>query len=100
MTDQTLLTLVAAPQVEDTLVDWLLARDDVPGFTSYTASGHGSSIHSMSLAEQVSGRRRQMVFQLRLSQAQAEAVVSGLKQSFGNSGLHFWLTPVLECGHL
>lgn len=99
-TDQTLLSLVVSPLVEDTLVDWLLARDDVPGFTSFPASGHGSSVHAMSLAEQVSGRRRQVVFQLRLTRPQSESLISGLQQNFGNSGMHFWLTPVLACGHL
>jgi len=99
-TDQTLLSLVVSPMVEDTLVDWLLARDEVPGFTSSPANGHGSSIHSMSLAEQVSGRRRQVLFQLHLTQAQAETVIAELQRDFGDSGMHYWLTPVVASGHL
>lgn len=99
-TPQTLVSLVVSPQVEDTLVDWLLARDEVPGFTSAPVSGHGSSIHSMSLAEQVSGRRRQVLFQLHLPTAQSEGLVVALKEDFGNSGIHYWLTPVVACGRL
>ncbi len=100
MTDQALLSLVVSPLVEDTLVDWLLARDEVPGFTSASVNGHGSSEHSMSHAEQVSGRRLQAVFRLHLPVAQAESLVAELKQDFGNSGIHYWLAPVLVCGHL
>ena len=99
-TDQTLLSLVVSPLVEDTLVDWLLARDGVAGFTSASANGHGSSAHSMSLAEQVSGRRRQVLFQLHLSRAEAHELIAALKRDFGGSGIHFWLTPVLSAGHL
>ena len=100
MTDQTLLSLVVSPLVEDTLVDWLLARDEVAGFTSAAVNGHGSSAHAMSLAEQVSGRRRQVLFQLHLPAAQALALVEELKRDFGDSGIHYWLSPVLACGHL
>jgi len=91
MTDQTLLSLVVSPLVEDTLVDWLLAHDEVPGFTSAAVNGHGSSVHSMSLAEQVSGRRRQVLFQLHLPTAQCDGLVDALKNDFGNSGIHFIL---------
>lgn len=100
MTDQTLLSLVVSPLVEDTLVDWLLARDEVLGFTSAAVNGHGSSVHAMSFAEQVSGRRRQVLFQLHLPVAQAQSLVAELKRDFGNSGIHYWLAPVLACGHL
>jgi len=98
--DYTLLSLVVSPLVEDTLVDWLLARDEVPGFTSAAVNGHGSSARSMSLAEQVSGRRRQVLFQLHLQTALANGLVDDLKRDFGDSGIHYWLTPVLACGRL
>ncbi len=96
----TLLSLVVSPMIEDSLVDWLLARDEVPGFTSAAVNGHGSSTHSMSLAEQVSGRRRQVLFQLHLPALQAQSLVTALKRDFGDSGIHYWLVPVLACGHL
>lgn len=99
-TPQILLSLIVSPLVEDTLVDWLLARDEVRGFTSSAANGHGSSIHSMSLSEQVSGRRRQVLFQLHLPVAQCEGLVEALKNDFANSGIHYWLTPVPASGRL
>jgi len=99
-TQQALLSIVVSPSLEDGLVDWLLARDEVTGFTSFPISGHGSSIHSMSLAEQVSGSRRKILFQTHLPQPQALQLIERLKDDFGNCGIHYWLIPLLAGGHL
>ena len=39
--DQCLLVLIASPSIENAVVDWLLDRNDIPGFTSAPISGHG-----------------------------------------------------------
>lgn len=100
MNEHCLLTLVAAPAIEDALVDWLLAWPGLSGFTSTPVSGHGSSPHSMSVAEQVAGRRRQVLFQCHLSRDQAVDLVAGLQRDFSGSGLHYWLVPIIDAGHL
>ncbi len=100
MTDICLLNLVVTPAIEDNLSDWLLAREDVAGFSSHIISGHGSSEHSMSLGEQVSGRKKQVLFQLHLSCKGAETLVDQVKTDFKGSGMHFWLLPVLASGHV
>ena len=97
---QCLLTLVIAPEIEDPLVDWLLERDDVPGFSSHPINGHGASEHAMSLGEQVAGRRRQVMFQVHLDVPVARSVVAALREAFSGSGLHYWITPLLEAGHV
>ncbi len=99
-TSQILVSIVVAPSVEDNMVDWLLARDEVSGFTSMPVSGHGSSAHSMSLAEQVAGRQRKILFQTHLPEPQALALVEGLKREFKNCGIHYWLVPLVAGGHL
>lgn len=68
--NQCLLAIVIAPESEDTLIDWLLSRADVNGFTSSRVNGHGS-LGELTLAEQVTGR-----------------------------GLYYWLMPVMETGEL
>jgi hypothetical protein len=98
--DQCLLVLIVTPTMENTIVDWLLDRDDIPGFTSAPISGHGASAHSLTTAEQVAGRQRQVMFQLHLPVATAQVVVDALRQSFSGSAMHYWLTPVLASGHL
>jgi len=97
---EALLSLIVVPDIEDVIVDWLLERDEVGGFTSYPVNGHGASVHAMSVAEQVAGRRRQVLFQTHLPQSQAERLVAELKRDFAGSGMHYWIVPLGACGHL
>jgi hypothetical protein len=98
--DECLLVLIVTPTIENAMVDWLLERDDVPGFTSAPINGHGASTHSLTAAEQVAGRQRQVMFQLHLPRAAADSLVGAIRDTFGGSGMHYWLTPVLVSGHL
>ena len=100
MNDQSLLNLIIAPEVEDAIIDWLLLCDRVSGFTSMPVSGHGSSIHSLSTAEQVTGRRRQVLIQSCLPRKEGEEVVKALQRNFAGSGMHYWLSPLQAAGHL
>jgi hypothetical protein len=98
--DQCLLVLIVTPSIENAMVDWLLDRDDIPGFTSVPISGHGASAHSLTPAEQVAGRQRQIMFQLHLPVDTAHPLVEAIRDAFSGSGMHYWLTPVLASGHL
>ncbi len=100
MSDICLLNLVVTPAIEDEVSDWLLAREDVSGFSSYLIAGHGSSEHAMSLAEQVAGRRRQVLFQTHLPREVADEIIAAVRNEFSGSGMHFWLLPVLASGHV
>jgi hypothetical protein len=97
---EVLLHLITPTAIEDALAEWLLERAEVPGFSSLPISGHGSSEHSMSLAEQVAGRTRRVMFLLQLPEPVAQQVLSALQQDFAGTGLHWWLTPVLAVGRL
>ncbi len=92
-----LLTIIAPPKMEESLVDWLLVQTDIKGFTSQVAYGHGSG-HEMSLAEQVSGRRRQVTFMIELEKIRAESILVDLKQHFLGTGLYYWLVPISVSG--
>ncbi|MCB1791343.1 MAG: DUF3240 family protein [Gammaproteobacteria bacterium] len=100
MTETCLLNLVVSPEVEDAVTDWLLDQPSIRGFTSHPIAGHGSSEHSMSLAEKVAGRRRQVLFKLHLECAAAERLLEAVKRDFSGSGMHYWMIPVLASGHL
>lgn len=95
-----LLHLICSPKVEEALAEWLLERPDVPGFSSLPVSGHGSSEHAMSLAEQVAGHSRRVLFLLELPETAARDLVADVRAAFAGSGLHYWLVPVLEAGHI
>lgn len=100
MNEFCLLSLVVAPEVEDSVSDWLLAQPDLSGFSSHPVSGHGSSQHAMSLAEQVAGRRRQVLFQMHLPTPHAQRLLEQVKRQFNGSGMHYWLLPLIDAGHL
>ena len=95
-----LLNLIVPPQVEDALAEWLLERDDVPGFSSVPVAGHGSSEKSMTLAEQVAGRSRRVMFVTHVPSDTAKALLEDLRTAFAGSGLHYWVVPVADFGRL
>ena len=99
MTD-CLINLIVPEKVEGALAEWLLERDDVPGFSSMPVFGHGSSEHSMTMAEQVAGRSRRVLFLIELPREVAAALLVDLRGAFANSGLHYWMLPVLAAGRL
>lgn len=94
-----LLTIIAPPMMEEELIDWLLTQENISGFTSQAANGHGSG-HQLSLAEQVTGRRRQITFWIEIDKSQSNSTLTALKESFSGSGLHYWLLPLLESGSI
>ncbi len=98
--EEILISIVVAPSLEAALVDWLLDHEQVTGFTSLPVNGHGSSIHSMSLAEQVAGSQRKLLFQVHLPATQAHALIEALRSDFANAGIHYWLTPLLAGGRI
>jgi len=100
MENKVLISIVIVPAIEDTVVDWLLEREEVSGFTSHSVDGHGSSAHSMSIGEQVAGRRKQVMFQFYLPEQAMSGVVEALTDEFHGTGLHYWVTPVVDSGRL
>lgn len=93
-----LLVLNIPPELEDQLVDYLLSIPGLGGFTSYPARGHGEH-RQMSIAEQVTGRRKRVQFELILSSDQREVVLDGLRQQVG-SDIYFWSHAIDASGHI
>jgi hypothetical protein len=94
-----LLTLIATPENEERLVDWLLEHGH-HGFTTLACAGHGVADDRLSAAEQVAGRQRQVAFWIQLPLEEARALVDALRPQFGGAGLHYWIGPVHEGGPL
>jgi uncharacterized protein DUF3240 len=94
-----LLTIIAPPAMEEELIDWLLIQTDITGFTSQNSNGYGRG-HAMSLAEQVTGRRRQVTFLIELKKDVTERIVAVLKQNFLGSNLHYWVVPLSQSGSI
>lgn len=100
MTDRYLLTFIAPPALEEPLVDWLLERESQYGFSSFAVNGHSSRHEGLTLAEQVSGRKRQIRFEMHLSDTDAWSLMQGLQKDFSGTGIHYWITPIIESGRV
>ncbi|HHJ16929.1 MAG TPA: DUF3240 domain-containing protein [Gammaproteobacteria bacterium] len=98
--EECLLVLIVTPSIENAVIDWLLERDDITGFTSMPTNGHGVSVHSMTIAEQVAGRQKQVMFQMHLPEPVARDILVAAQQTFSGSGMHYWLSPVLSAGRI
>ncbi len=98
--EEALLTLVMPPDLADLLADWLLEQPEVTGFISLPVNSHGGEEHSMTPAEQVAGYRKGWLIQTHLPRNRARDLLTRLKQAFSGSELHYWLTPMIEGGHL
>ncbi len=99
-TPQLLLSLVIPPTLADTAVEWLLEQPQISGFTSQPINGYGGAEHVMTPAERVAGYQKQVLVQVHLSPENLERVLSGFKESFSGSGIHYWIAPLAAAGHL
>ncbi len=97
MSEQCLLVLIAPPGVEEALVDFLLAQEHFSGFSAQKVDG--SPAHGrLTLAEQVTGRKRQVMFQVHAPREEVHDLVERLREDFRGAGLHYWVMPVIEAG--
>jgi hypothetical protein len=95
-----LVSINVPPLLEEALVDCLLAIEAADGFSSSVINAHTSDHESMSLAEQVAGRQKQIRFQMYLPEQQLGELLAQLKKCFSGSGIHYWVLPVLESGYI
>jgi len=93
-----LVTINVPPLLEEAVVDCLLAIEAADGFSSLVVSAHGSEHETLSLAEQVAGRKKQIRFQMYVPELQVEVLIDRLRQDFSGGGIHYWVMPVLESG--
>jgi len=93
-----ILILNTNPELEEDLVDYLLGLACISGFTSYSVRGHGHH-GNLSIAEQVTGRRKRLQVEILLQESDAQTVLSGLATRVGRD-ISWWLQPVSACGAL
>ncbi len=95
-----LVTINVPPLLEEAVVDCLLAIESADGFSSLSVSAHGSEHETLSLAEQVAGRKKQIRFQMYVPEQQLSVLLDKLKNDFSGAGIHYWVMPVLESGYI
>lgn len=100
MTDACLLTLISAPSMEETLIDWLLTQEEISGFSSTEIYGHGSRSTHLSLLEQVTGRQKRVQFMIHTRAEVAKQLIEDLIQKYPDTGLHYLIIPILDAGQI
>jgi len=95
------LTLLCPPAIEEKLLDLLLASSEIDAFfTSNKTAIHGLAQQRLSQSEQVLGRAQATEIKIFLSDANQLPLLATIRQHFAGSGVHYWLTPVLEAGEI
>lgn len=92
---QRVLALVTvSPNLEELVIDVLLTHESTSAFTSVAAHGHGGTHTSLSLAEQVAGRKKQVQFQIELMEDEAIALISKLEDAIPGRDFHCCLIAI------
>lgn len=95
------LTLVAPRQLEEEVVELLLAHPEwAAGFTLFPAEGHSNRPETLSAQERVRGRAQRVGVQIVLEAGQAQALIAHLKEHLPKRDVAYWLSPVIEFGRL
>ena len=91
-----LVILNVPSTLEEAVVDCLLTLESEHGFTSFPVNVHHHKNKGLSLAEQVSGRQKQICFQIHIDEAGAGVLLRQLQEEFAGAGIQYWVLPMLE----
>ncbi len=101
--DQSLckLTLVYPISAEDQIVETVLAVETpLPGFTTFTADGHGLDFATATANERVRGRVGRGVLMMVLPRVRLADVLDKVATAAPVPHLMHWVEPVESCGRL
>jgi len=98
MQERQLLTIIVTPNIEDTLVDWLLEKPGVERFVSYQVKSYNKDHSDYTPLERVTGWKRKTALRVLFPTEQMPHVIQELKTTFANSGIYYRLTPFLDEG--
>lgn len=93
-----LVTINVPPAVEGSVVDCLLVLEAEHGFSSYPVSAHHHLNQGLTLAEQVTGRQKEIRFQIYVSGQGLKMLLKQLRQEFSGASINYWVSPVVESG--
>ena len=95
------LVIINAPSsLEETLVDCLLTLESEHGFTSFPVNVHHHENQGLSLAEQVTGRQKQICFQIHVDENGVNFLLKRLQEEFTGARIQYWVLPILECSEI
>ena len=98
--DMLLFILDVPPEIEESVVDFLLEYDNEIEFTSFPMFSHRRSHSGYTLSEQVTGRKKQQSFRLPIPKDRLVELLTALKKEFKGAGLEFRTVPILNWGEI
>ncbi len=98
--DNLLFTFVVSKEIKDDVTDQLLANKVISGFNLTTIMGYSKEHCSFSLEEQVRGYQNMYQFEVVLPASYVSALKQCLKDTLHASNIRYWLTPIIETGHI
>jgi Protein of unknown function (DUF3240) len=96
MNKDRLVILNVALALEEAVVDCLLTLESEHGFNSFPVSVHHHENKGLSLSEQVTGRQKQICFQIHIDEAGSKVLLKRMKEEFAGAGIQYWVVPVLD----
>jgi hypothetical protein len=91
-----LLILIVDQELEDTIVDLLLTRAEISTFTQQEVRSFSRDHANFSVVEQVTGRQRRLMFQVRTSEHTAGGLLRDLRRDLPGAEIESWLMPLLK----
>lgn len=100
MSKDRLVILNSPLALEESVVDCLLTLESEHGFTSFPLNVHHHENKGLSLAEQVTGRQKQICFQIHIDEEGARLLLIRLQEEFAGAGIQYWLMPMLDSAEI
>jgi hypothetical protein len=100
MTNLKKLTLIVPMLLEEEVIDRLLEMDGDLEFTAGNVFAHASGEESLSLIEQVTGRKRRIRFEIVGEAGGLQTLLDTLQERFKGSGIHYLVQSIEARGLL
>ncbi|MCX7546089.1 DUF3240 family protein [Marinicella gelatinilytica] len=98
MNDPQLLTIIIPLSMKNTLVDVLMAYQDISGFTMTKVAGFSRRHNQYNIKEQVAGYQNFFRIEVALSRVQVKPLLQHLCQFKDRFPLRYWLLPLTDTG--
>ncbi|WP_423459497.1 DUF3240 family protein [Ottowia sp. VDI28] len=94
------LTVLCPPEVEEKLLDALLANVTDRIFTTTPTFSHGMAHGLLDKSEQVMGRSHAIQLQILTGPAELTELLETLRVDFAGTGLRYWTVPLSHVGEI
>ena len=98
MIEQQLLTIIIPVSMKSTLVDVLIAYENISGFTMTKVAGFSRQHSQYNVQEQVVGYQNFYRIEVALNRNEVKPLLQHLCQFKGRFPLRYWLLPLTDAG--